>query len=85
MKILGAVVVSGFALVSGLLLAFAAYHLMYGFKPSCPTLDFFEGPGGSLHCGDGNPSFAPYALSGIALSALAAARWHCVRSRQGRR
>ena len=74
MKLFGTVVVSAWSLAVGLLLATFTYRLMWGSIPACGFSDF-AGVRGSLGCGDGNPSFAPYAWGGIAVAALVGVRW----------
>lgn len=73
MKVFGTVVVSAFALGVGLLLAITTYRVMWGSIPACAS--GFKGLAGSLQCGDGNPSFAPYGWGGIAIAALVGTLW----------
>ena len=72
MKAFGTVVVSAWALAVGLLLAVTTYRVLFGSLPSCNA---FKGLAGSLQCGGGNPSFAPYGWGGIVLAALIGIRW----------
>ncbi len=67
-------VVSAFALGFGLFVAIVTYRVMYGSLPECAGAAF-AGLGGSLQCDGRNPSFAPYAVGGIAVAALIGIRW----------
>lgn len=65
--------VSWFSLAFGLFLGVLTYRVVWGTNPECSS--GFKGLGGSLQCGAGNPSFAPYAWTGIGLAALMGIRW----------
>lgn len=74
MKVFGTIVVSAFALGFGLFVAIVSYRVMFGSLPECAGAAF-AGLGGSLRCDGHNPSFAPYALGGIALAAVVGTIW----------